>query len=451
MVEKIAVIGAGLMGASTAYHLASLAKQTGQEIDITVYEASPDATARGGSVGASRITRLNTRDVPAVCLDMIQHSNEQALAWGCVRPAHAITIGNWKEKLDPAREVAKAQNVRHSVLDSQDIADKYPYFNSKGFLAVDEEAMTASGDGAGVIDPSKLIATQLKLAREAGAKVHFGTKIQSVAEDANGVTLTLPDGKNEHFDRVVSAAGVWTSKLLAGQHAATDNVITGVDPVFLYQVPEEQKASMQDFPSVMLKVKGGDEFARQHPEFVAQHPEFAKKEAYLQIYMMTEYGGPDGKDLFLKIGWCPPMEKAPNDPDQLIAKASVTQKDQCFISNIMKAFMPGVAQKLPSLQAAKADQVIFGPYGCAPDYTPIISPLHADSRITVVAADAGTSGKFSIATGKYAASYALGHPELIPENVRHVFSIDREMGKATMPEQAALGQTQAAACGGKIR
>ncbi len=423
------------MGASAAYHLAIITKENNQPVDITVLEHSSEGVQRGGSAGNSRITRLNTRDVPPMCFEMIIESNKVAQRLGCARAVNALTIGNWPEKLDPAIESAQQQKkLRHEILDAARIKTKYPFINSAGFKAVDEEAMTSQGDGAGIFDPHMLIQKLLEEAKKLGVKVRYSTPVSSITEENGGVITELTSGEKIIFDKAVLAAGVWNPRMMGPHHPVGKKLTTTAEPLYLFKVDDAHISQLLDFPVLQLKVKGGEEFAREHPGFVKKYSQFARTDTRLQVFTMTE-SRDDG--FYFKLGVCKPEETIPKDPDVLLREAAqVTDEQHRFVTDIITHFLPGVAKCLPGVSIGKADEIAVGAYSCAPDYVPIISPLRTGSNITIIAADTGISGKFAVESGKYAARYALGHSELIPEAARETFSIDRNMQSVAMPEQS---------------
>ena len=69
----------------------------------------------------------------------------------------------------------------------------------------------------------------------------------------------------------------------------------------------------------------------------------------------------------------------------------------------------------------------------ANDAMPIIGPRSAGSRVVVMTGFSGIGAKFAVEAGAYAALYALGQPERIPETARRLFAPDRESLRPKLP------------------
>jgi len=163
-VQRVAVAGAGIAGLATAILLAE------DGIDVDVYEIKPELSALGSGI-------------------TLQGNALRSFA----------RLGIWDE-------------VEQHCYASDLLGLRAPGPDAT-VLAVIPDAKTGGPDfpaAAGMYRPD-LARIMLDRATELGAHVHYGTVVDSLEQDDEGVTLTLSDGSTSRVDLLVGADGVNSS------------------------------------------------------------------------------------------------------------------------------------------------------------------------------------------------------------------------------------------------
>ena len=204
----VIVIGAGVHGASAAFHLA----QRGARV-IVLERASAASGATGRSSGLVRMHY----DLAA----------ESALAWKSFE-----YFCNWSERVggdcgfvrtgflrivEPQHEdnlranVADQQRmgIRTSIVSAADVKSIAPT------LATDDFSIAAYEPDSGYADPTSTCTTMLAAAREHGAKVRFGVAVDRIALERDLVVGVRVAGELVSAPVVVLAAGAWSAPLAA--------------------------------------------------------------------------------------------------------------------------------------------------------------------------------------------------------------------------------------------
>lgn len=206
----VVVIGAGAMGAATAWQLARAGRQ------VHLFEQFEQGHVRGASHGASR--NFN-----------VAYDDELHLAW--LREARALWAELEAEAHRPlltetgivnhgpgrdferAAQAIRAGGFGADVLDASEASARWPGFRFDGPVM--------HNPGAGRLDADASVAALVGGAAQRGAVVRWNTRVTDlVVTDADAAALTVEgaDGVREtvHARRVVVTAGAWTSSVLAG-------------------------------------------------------------------------------------------------------------------------------------------------------------------------------------------------------------------------------------------
>ena len=224
-------------------------------------------------------------------------------------------------------------------------------------------------------------------------------------------------------DKVISAAGVWNDPLIGAASPGSLYTRPKVLKVFWFKLSKQ--ANPTDFPNLIFKIKGGREFASLHPEFATKHHayDFLNPSTEEGIYMLQENLA-DGT--YLKFGHIQPLPKVKEDPDAIIARDTIDLEHEAFICSFVKEFMPDVARCLPDIVKGRATFTKTYLEGFSNDFLPIIGPRYAHSNVVVMTGFSGIGAKFAVASGRYAALYALNKADLIPQKIRSLFDPARK-------------------------
>lgn len=194
---EVVVVGAGVMGLATAWALA----QAGR--DVLVLEQFEIGHARGSSHGTSRIVRLS---YPAV--EWVRLAQESYPLWRELEAASGrkllelhgtLDLGDWRSN----RAALEVCRVGSEVLEAAEIERRF------GIRVAAGERGLFQADG-GIAYADRVLRAFRDVAAAAGATVRGHTRVEAIAEDAEGVTVAGVRGRV-----AVVAAGAWAPALVA--------------------------------------------------------------------------------------------------------------------------------------------------------------------------------------------------------------------------------------------
>jgi monomeric sarcosine oxidase len=199
----IAVVGAGLMGAATAWQLA----RAGHE--VTLIEAYRPGHKKGSSHGSSRIFRRVYDDPFYIGLTGRARESwrelERDTGTELLRTTGGLDLGEGRA---PARlaEALTTAGVPHELLAAGEAGERWPGIRFTGPALYHPEA--------GVIDADATVAACVRRAAELGARVLTGVRVASVEPlGAARVLLRTEQGGAIVADTAVVAAGPWLPEL----------------------------------------------------------------------------------------------------------------------------------------------------------------------------------------------------------------------------------------------
>ena len=196
------IVGAGLMGSATAWHLAR------QGVEALVLEQFEPATDRGSSHGSARITR---RAYPED--DYVRLTGEAFEWWReletesgsrLLRMTGGLDHGSWRQPEVIAASLARA-GVPHELLSAAEAGERFPG------MVFDSPALFHPQ--AGTVDVDRGVHAFLDAARERGGREMSGVEVTGLQVDDDGVTVTSTAGTVRARTAVV-AAGAWVQDLV---------------------------------------------------------------------------------------------------------------------------------------------------------------------------------------------------------------------------------------------
>jgi len=195
----IAVVGAGLMGAATAWELA----RRGHE--VTLIEAYDIGHRHGSSHGSSRIIRRAYADPFYVQLTGQAYEKWRELESDSSTPLLRTTGGlDMGDDSDPKAiaELLSAAGVPHELLGPEEASERWPYIRITGPVLHHPDA--------GVVDADQTVAACVRQAKEHGAEVIIGTRVTDIdLQGGERVLLCTDDDREVLADTVVIATGAW--------------------------------------------------------------------------------------------------------------------------------------------------------------------------------------------------------------------------------------------------
>jgi heterotetrameric sarcosine oxidase gamma subunit len=211
---KVVVIGGGVIGCSTAYHLAKLGWQ-----DIVLLEraqlTSGTTWHAAGLIEAGGFSDATTVGMTRYTLELYKSlEKETGLATGN-KNVGMITLASTPDRLEESRRVA-AFGREHGVdvieLTPQQVKEYWPMANLDDVLA----GFYTPEDGR--VNPIDVTMALARGARDNGVKIFEETPVTDIVTEGHNVTKVVTDKGEIQVEYVVNCAGMWARELgkLAG-------------------------------------------------------------------------------------------------------------------------------------------------------------------------------------------------------------------------------------------
>ncbi|HTZ84649.1 MAG TPA: FAD-binding oxidoreductase [Candidatus Acidoferrales bacterium] len=340
------IVGAGVMGASIAFHLAN--RKCGR---IVVLDR--DHVGRGGSGRSSALVRMHY-SFPAevklalISLQMFQNWSEIVGAPGDFRKTGFVRIVHPNEtgRLKLNVEMQRALGARVELIDGRQLQEIEPDWNVDDVELSAYEPDSGYGDGAGVAGDF------LAAARDLGASYFSKTQATELVIEGSRVRGVVTPQGTISCPVVIVAAGPWTRPLISQAG---------------YDVPIEceyhQVAILRNAP----RMKGGG---------------CACIDSVTATYFRS-----DAHDKFLVGDF---YGKRPVDPDNFPQRAS----DESLEEIIDRA-----CRRIPKLEGAEVMRGVTGVYDMTPDSRPLLGEIPAVAGLHICAGFSGMGFKISPAIG----------------------------------------------------
>jgi sarcosine oxidase, subunit beta len=207
---EVGIIGAGIHGASVAFHLAL------RGIKATVFEQVAPAggpTGRSSAICRAYYTNRYLARIAHTSLDMFRTFGELTGGRECGFRQTGVVYLHSESDIEALHEAARYMNsigTRIEVLAPEDVRGEFPLFDLKGVGVAGWEP------DAGYADPVATTAGLLARARELGARQRLYTRVVDVKpRSGGGAKLVLESGEVAECERLLIAAGPWTRALAA--------------------------------------------------------------------------------------------------------------------------------------------------------------------------------------------------------------------------------------------
>ncbi|MGO1181875.1 MAG: FAD-dependent oxidoreductase [Micrococcaceae bacterium] len=241
---EFVVVGAGLMGASTAWHLA----REGRE--VLVLEARTPANPWGSSHGSARIFRYAYSD--PFYVELVKESRrwwtelEQEAGTTLLTTTGALDAGALRFPARLAGILADA-GVDHELVGRREARRRWP------MLDVDSEVLWHP-DGA-ILDAQTTVETMMAQAQHHGASLLTEWEVGAVDERGSGHVVTARDGRRVFAQNLVLTVGGWLPELLPQLPIPTQSLAMSLEvwqeqAIHLPYTPEYGHA---DWPSFIHK------------------------------------------------------------------------------------------------------------------------------------------------------------------------------------------------------
>jgi glycine/D-amino acid oxidase-like deaminating enzyme len=342
----IVILGAGVMGASIAFHLAR--RQAGSIVVL-----DKDHVGRGGSGRSSALVRMHYSYPPEVqlaliSLRMFQHWREIVGEPGDFRKTGFVRIvhPNETERLQRNVEMQRSLGATVELIDRHQLKELEPDWTVDEVELAAYEPDSGYGDGAGVasdfLSQARSLGVTYLPRTQATALRMVGGKLRGVVTDHGEISAPV----------VVAATGPWTRPLL--QQIGYD---LPIEPEF------HQVAILKNAPGM----KGGG---------------CACIDSVTATYFRS-----DAHDKFLVGDF---YGKRPVDPDNFPQRAA----DESLAEIIERA-----CRRVPQLENAEVMRGVTGVYDMTPDSRPILGEVPGIHGLYVCAGFSGMGFKISPAIG----------------------------------------------------
>jgi sarcosine oxidase subunit beta len=346
----VAVVGAGVHGASAAFHLA------GSGVWTAIFERSTPASGPTGRSSAVCRAYYTNEFLARCAIDSIRMMKDFGSITG--HDAGYVQTGAlFLHPQDDVPEVEKAAarlnelGIATEVLTPAEVLRRFSRFDLHGI------AIAAWEDEAGYADPAAVTVGLFRKAVELGAVPRLGSAVTGIEGDGTVWRIEAADGTRTTAHKVLVAAGPWTRPLVLG---------AGVDlPLHVERhiVGTFRWAGAEPMPL--------------HADLVGGY-----------------YFRPEGSELFL-MG---PLHAAPRaDPDNYSER--VTEEE-------INGLSAAVVRRIPALERSEVHGGWARLYDVSPDWQPVIGEVAPGLFV-----DAGTSGhgfKLAPALGKHVADLVVG-------------------------------------------
>lgn len=205
---KVVVIGAGIVGASCAFHLA----QRGASVTVIERAEAPATGSTGRSAAGIRhqfSLEENVRFSLHSSAAYRRFAGETGGAAGYREVGYLFLLApeqlpSWRR----SQAMQRALGAEVDDLEPPEIARRFPY------LALDGIAAGSFGARDGVLDPHGITLGYLAAAARLGAQTRFAAPVTALEAEADGWTVVL-GSERLRADLVVNAAGAWAAAVAA--------------------------------------------------------------------------------------------------------------------------------------------------------------------------------------------------------------------------------------------
>ncbi|MEJ3742874.1 N-methyl-L-tryptophan oxidase [Actinomycetes bacterium KLBMP 9797] len=349
----VVVIGAGVHGSSTAWHLARRGAR------VIQLDRFPDGHTEGSSHGHTRMIRRAYPNESWDALVDLAYRGWAELADAAGRPLVTTTGGLY------ARPAGMAGSLRGPGCETVDAARAAELFPA---LRLPPDVTAVYDPAAGVIDAAAAMRALRELAAAHGVDRRPACPALRWAATGAGVTVDTPQG-TIHADRLVIAAGPWTGSL----------------------VPE--LATHLDVRRIVNVHVGASEPARLAPPHLGA---FSVEMPGVGLL----YGIPAFDGRAVKIGL---DHGPPDDPHR--PQSPPTAAERATLLDLARRLLPDADGDVIASIACR--------YTMAPRNRFLVGPLPETPRVLVVAACSGHGFKFGPALGAILADAALDTPPIL--------------------------------------
>ncbi len=319
---SVVVIGGGVMGCSTLYHLAKLG--VSDAILIERNQLTSGTTWHSAAqVRALRSTK-NLTDLIRYSVDLYSKLEEETgQATGWINEG-SLSIATNKERMTHIKRqesLAQMFGVKAQSISRDEALERWPLMNVEDVLG----AVWSPDDGR--VSPSDLCAAMVKGAKSNGAKIFENTGVSGVLTEAGKIIGVETDKGEVRCDAIALCTGLWSRK--AAQMAGVEIPVWPCEHFYLLTKPIDG-------------ISGNMSTLSDHDS---------------HLYIRDDSGG-------LLVGCFEPMGKA-IDPDTLGEDFAFGLLNEDW--DHFEPMMINALHRLPVLETAEVKMLLNGPESFTPD------------------------------------------------------------------------------------
>ena len=319
---SVVVIGGGIMGCSTLYHLAKMGVSDAILVERNKL-TSGTTWHSAAQVRALRSSRNLTRMIQYSVELYAQLERETGQAVGWIQKG-SLSIATTPGRLDHIKRqeaLAKAYDVNATSISSGEAKERWPLMNADDVIG----AVWSPDDGR--VSPSDVCAALVKSARSMGAKLLEDTGVTGVVTNAGRIVGVETSRGTVMCDAVALCTGLWSREVAAMAGA---------------QVPA---LACEHFYLLTRPIEG----------ITGNMPTLSDHDSHL--YIRDDSGG-------LLVGCFEPMGK-PIEPGVLDGSVEFQLLAEDW--DHFEPMMMNALHRLPALETAEVKMLLNGPEGFTPD------------------------------------------------------------------------------------
>lgn len=345
----VIIIGAGIAGASTAYHLASIGVSDVLLIDRDSVAAG--ATGRSGAEVFVHGDRSGRARLVWESLQIYRDWPETVGGDAGFRQTGTLALMGPEHKEQAEQAVAASQRSGFSLqfVSPEDVKIMQP------FLRVDDLGGAVYSEDAGHGDGYSAANAFAAAAREQGVRTVLDTRVTDMlVEDGRATGVRTDTGEEYGAGTVVLAAGAWSAPLAATAGVELDVTSYRICAGLLVRPPE-----------------------------IREHMSMTDR-------TIGTYWRMEGPDLTL-FGVRNKEIMRPHDPDTIV---------ESIDENTMRMWSRRISHRIPAMEEASWRMIWSAPDGYTPDHTPMLGPLPGVDGLYTASGFSGSGFMLGAASGK---------------------------------------------------
>ncbi len=330
---RVVVIGGGIAGCSTLYHLTQqgwadvVLVERDELTSGSTWHAAAQVTQFGGNQTMVALKRHSINLYRELSEDKDFPINYHIT--GGMRLAHTPKqVDIYKHYIG----MAKGMGVDFEFIDGKEAARRHPLMDPKGLLGAWWDPM--DGD----IDPAQLTFALARKARHAGAEVYRFNPVENITRKSNGEFIVHTEKGDITCEMVVNATGYRVNEV--GNMLGVTHPVTSMEHMYFLTEPIAEIEAL-DFRVPIIRDPGDDFYSRQE-----------KTGLLVGVYEQgCKTFGMDGIDPYFTKSLCP------------------SDLDRC-LDNMERIF-----ERLPALTETGIHTVVNGPITYTIDGAPLVGPI----------------------------------------------------------------------------